>query len=91
MNNFRIVLCLSKINARKEVTMNYEQDESSHYPATVYSNTECTLEVTSEDKNGWMVWGRRKVVVIKLGNIWVPPAHAHRFAHEFHAQLLPAA
>jgi hypothetical protein len=57
--------------------MNPEDSESVNCPAEVFSNRECTKPVGEEHKVGFMVWGRRVTVVIKLDGLWVPLNCSH--------------
>jgi hypothetical protein len=58
--------------------MNPEISESVNCPAEVFGNRECTKPVEAGDEVGWMIWGRRVVVVLKLDGLWVP----HHFANK---------
>lgn len=58
--------------------MNPEYSESVNCPAEVFCDRECTKPVSEGNDVGYMVWGRRVTVVLKLDGLWVPVDCSHR-------------
>ncbi|HEU5114368.1 MAG TPA: hypothetical protein VFT82_01220 [Candidatus Paceibacterota bacterium] len=63
--------------------MNPEQEEIC-CPATVYRDRGCTETVGTDDRIGWMIWGRRPVAAVLAAGLWVPHGLAHAIRETEH-------
>jgi len=58
--------------------MKPEYSESVNCPAEVFGDRKCTKPVNEGNEVGYMIWGRRVTVVIKLDGLWVPINCSHQ-------------